>query len=122
MEDLDSNNVAWGFAISPGSSFDLISNKMLEIIDCILILTVNPGFACQQIIVSTYDKLKTFIEKRGNDYSLEYIMDGHVDEQLIKEYIKLGVYNFVGGTTGLYTSDDNIDYKKNIRRLKNVKF
>ncbi len=46
---IKNNNANWGFAISPGSSFNLISNNMLEIIDCILILTVNPGFAGQQM-------------------------------------------------------------------------
>ena len=120
-ENLAKNNVNWGIAISPGSSFNLISNNMLEIIECILVLTVNPGFAGQKMIGSTYDKLKTFIEKRGRDFSLEYIIDGHVDNQLIKKYVKLGAYNFVGGTTGLYTFEDNTDYKTNIMRLKNVK-
>jgi len=118
---IKNNNANWGFAISPGSSFNLISNNMLEIIDYILILTVNPGFAGQQMIGSIYEKLKTFIGKRGKDFSLEYIIDGHVDKQLIEKYASIGVNNFVGGTTGLYTSGTNTDYKNNIMRLKNVK-
>ena len=105
---LEKDNVNWGFAISPGSSFSEINENMLEIIDCILILTVNPGFAGQQMISSTYDKLKTFIEEIGKNYLLEYIIDGHVDKVLIEKYVSLGVYNFVGGTTGLYTSEKNV--------------
>ena len=121
IKNLLKDNVNWGFAISPGSSFSEISESMLEIIDCILILTVNPGFSGQQIINSTYTKLKTFIDKIGKNYSIEYIIDGHVNKMLIEKYVSIGVYNYVAGTTGLYTSEKNVDYKKNIGRLKNVK-
>jgi len=120
LDYMNTNKANWGIAISPATSFDYIDDKFLKAIECILILTVNPGFAGQQIIESTYDKLKLFIETRGKDFSLEYIIDGHVEENLIKKYNKLGTNNFVGGTTGLYLPGKNIDFIKNIKRLKNV--
>ena len=122
VNNLVNDDVNWGFAISPGSSFSEINESMLELIDCILILTVNPGFSGQPIISSIYDKSKYFITHVGVNYSIEYIIDGHVNKSLIEKYVKIGVYNYVAGSTGLYTSENNTDYKTNIRRLKNVKY
>jgi ribulose-phosphate 3-epimerase len=117
LKNLSKFNTNLGIAISPGTSFNLIEDEILSSFECLLILTVNPGFAGQKMVDSTFNKVRDFIENRGKNFSLEYIIDGHVDRDLINLYSRIGVYNFVGGSTGLYTSK-NANYQLNIQRLK----
>lgn len=116
----DKSSSKLGIAISPATPFHILTEDILKKIDYLLFLTVNPGFAGQPMIENIYDKIKNFLNKQSQ-HDMKYIIDGHVNKELINKYYLLGITHYVGGTSGLFknTDVDRIDYKENLKLLRN---
>jgi ribulose-phosphate 3-epimerase len=88
---------------------------ILEDIDLVLIMSVNPGFGGQSFIPSTLKKiarLKKLIDE--NRYPLEIEVDGGVKIENIREVSKAGGDIFVVGT-GIFKTDN---YGETIKKLR----
>jgi ribulose-phosphate 3-epimerase len=88
---------------------------VLDDIDLVLIMSVNPGFDGQSFIPSTLKKierLRKIIDQ--NKYLLEIEVDGGVKIENIREVSKAGGDIFVVGT-GIFKTKD---YGETIRRLR----
>ena len=88
---------------------------ILDEIDLVLLMSVNPGFAGQSFIPSTLKKierLRKIIDK--NRYSLEIEVDGGIKAENIREVSRAGGDIFVLGT-GIFKTKD---YGETIRRLR----
>ena len=109
-----------GLAISPATPYNVLTDDILRQIDYLLFLTVNPGFSGQPIVENVFEKIKSFVESQ-DDYGLEYLIDGHVDRELLCAYHPLGIRNYVGGSSGLFLKGklDEMNYKKNLMFLRN---
>lgn len=99
-------NVNVGIAINPGTPISVIE-PVLDLVDIVLVMTVNPGFGGQSFIESTIDKVRqldTLRNQRGFSFLIE--VDGGIkagDET--DQCLEAGVDIFVAGSF-IYESDD----------------
>ena len=99
------NGCKSGLVFNPATSLDCLEYVM-DKIDMILLMSVNPGFGGQSFIPSALDKLKAarkLIDDSGYDIRLE--IDGGVKIDNICEIAKAGADTFVAGSA-IFNSDD----------------
>lgn len=87
-----------GLVLNPASSFDEVK-YVLEKLDMLLLMSVNPGFGGQKFIPYTLDKLRearALIDATGKDIRLE--IDGGVTADNIGEIATAGADTFVAGS------------------------
>ncbi|MBU1163225.1 MAG: ribulose-phosphate 3-epimerase [Proteobacteria bacterium] len=103
-----------GVAINPSTSLSSL-DWILEFVDFVLIMSVNPGFGGQVFIPNSIDKIKALrkmIKERKLSAMIE--IDGGVTEKNIEEISIAGADAFVAGSAIFGTQD----YKKTISLLK----
>ena len=101
-----------GVALNPATPLSVL-DYVLEDLDMVLIMTVNPGFGGQKLIPACYEKireLKKRIEATGKEIDIE--VDGGVDAQSIGKLSEAGANVFVAGTA---VFRGNIE--ENVRKL-----
>lgn len=99
------NGCKAGLVFNPASPLDLIKH-VLDKIDMILLMSVNPGFARQSFIPAVMDKLRytrQLIDDSGLNIRLE--IDGGVKIDNIYEIAQAGADTFVMGSA-IFNSDD----------------
>jgi ribulose-phosphate 3-epimerase len=105
-----------GVSLNPNSKIDLIKN-LLDQIDLVLIMSVNPGFGGQKFMPEVLEKIKELkkiqIEKNIN-FDIE--IDGGINFDNCQAAIEAGANILVSGTTVF--KSNNGDIKKNINLLK----
>jgi ribulose-phosphate 3-epimerase len=105
-----------GVSLNPESKIDLIID-LLDKIDLVLIMSVNPGFGGQKFMSEVLSKIKKIkkiqIEKNLN-FDIE--IDGGINFDNCRAAIDAGANILVSGTT-VFKSNDG-DIKKNINLLK----
>lgn len=87
-----------GVVLNPGTPIDAIDNLM-DLVDLILIMTVNPGFGGQSFIESQLKKIeaaKKRIEASGRAIALE--VDGGITPETARRAIAAGADTLVAGT------------------------
>ncbi|QDC99486.1 ribulose-phosphate 3-epimerase [Candidatus Methylopumilus universalis] len=91
-----------GLVFNPATPLDYLDHVM-DKIDMILLMSVNPGFGGQKFIPETLNKLRiarqkidTYYEKTGRQIWLE--VDGGVNANNIAEIAKAGADTFVAGS------------------------
>lgn len=89
-----------GIAINPGTSIETVM-EMLNIVDKVLVMSVNPGNAGQMYLPFVGDKIRRLIEIK-NRKKFEIYWDGACAMDKIKTFAPLGVKGFVLGTTVLF--------------------
>jgi|TARA_B110000483_G_scaffold216241_1_gene267586 ribulose-phosphate 3-epimerase len=90
--------VKTGLVLNPGSSLNL-AEPLLDCLDILLLMSVNPGFGGQKFIPSTLDKLRkarALIDQSSRDIRLE--VDGGVTADNIAEIAAAGADAFVAGS------------------------
>jgi ribulose-phosphate 3-epimerase len=103
-----------GVAVNPHTPVSLLAD-VIEDIDVVCLMSVNPGFGGQKFINNTYQKirsLKQIINERGAKTLIE--IDGGVTLDNIELLIKDGADVLVAGNT-VFSSPDPVD---TIKRLK----
>jgi ribulose-phosphate 3-epimerase len=103
-----------GVVLNPGSSLDLI-RYVMDKIDLILLMSVNPGFGGQQFIPYVLDKVREtrqLIDNSGRSIRLE--IDGGVNLSNVGEIAAAGVDTFVSGSA-IFDSDD---YQATIKSMR----
>jgi len=103
-----------GLVINPGTGLD-VAKWVMDKIDMLLLMSVNPGFGGQKFIPSTIDKLKqarTMIDSSGYEIRLE--IDGGVGVANIAEIAAAGADTFVAGSA-IFSQPD---YAEVIRQLR----
>lgn len=105
-------------AINPATPLYVLE-EVLDYIDGINLLTVNPGFAGQKIVPSTLKKaerLQNFLSDHGHNNILIEV-DGNITPENGAALRKYGASIFVAGTSSLFKGSIT-DYKKNINDLR----
>jgi len=103
-----------GVVLNPATSLDTVE-WILEYIDFVLLMSVNPGFGGQSFITNTLEKarqLKQLIQTKGLSTLIQ--IDGGVNETTIREISAAGVDVFVAGSA-IFGSKD---YHQTIKNLK----
>lgn len=88
-----------GVALNPATSLSVL-DYVLEYVDMILIMTVNPGFGGQSFIENCIEKIKTLrtIANERGLTSLDIEVDGGVTPQNVGMLIEAGANVFVAGS------------------------
>ena len=105
-----------GVSLNPKTKIDLILN-LLNHIDLVLIMSVNPGFGGQKFMPEVLDKIKKlrkFQTEKNINFDIE--IDGGINFDNCKIAIEAGANILVSGTTVF--KSNNGDIKKNINLLK----
>ena len=106
-----------GIAISPGTCFDVIKEVLNEI-DLVLVMTVNPGYSGQEFIKSMLPKIKNVREMLDNSVSeAELEVDGGVNADTVRLVVEAGADVIVAGSA-VYNDKYSVAQSiKNIREL-----
>lgn len=100
-----SYGVKAGVVLNPHTPIESIQH-ILEDIDMVLLMTVNPGFGGQKFIHSVVPKieaLSTMIKERGLDIAIE--IDGGITAETIVPCAQAGATIFVAGSA-IYSKED----------------
>ena len=87
-----------GLVLNPATSLEQLTHVM-DKLDVVLLMSVNPGFGGQSFIPHTLEKLRQvrkLIDKSGRDIRLQ--VDGGVKTDNIKEIAEAGADMFVAGS------------------------
>ena len=105
-----------GVSLNPKTSIDKVMN-VLNLIDLVLIMSVNPGFGGQKFMEETLDKVK-FLRKEIDSKKLktQIEIDGGINFENSKRVIAAGVDILVSGTAVFKENEGNL--KKNIQLLR----
>ncbi len=106
-----------GIVLNPGTPVEAI-DSVIDLVDLILVMTVNPGFGGQGFIASQLEKIRAVrarIQKSGRTIALE--VDGGINPQTAREAIAAGADTLVAGTA-VFQGGNGKDYAANIARLR----
>ena len=107
-------------AINPATPIYSLE-EVLDYIDGVNLLMVNPGFAGQQIVGSTLkkaDKLRQFLIDNHRD-NLIFEVDGNISPKHAKILREKGADMFVTGTSSVFRGNVN-DYRHNLNELRTI--
>lgn len=85
-------------AINPATPISVLE-EVVDLIDGVLVMCVNPGFSGQDMMPNIPNKIKK-IRKAYPDLKLE--VDGHITPEYYEEFKDLGVEDFVLGTSFVF--------------------
>ena len=105
-----------GVSLNPESKIDLIAN-LLDQIDLVLVMSVNPGFGGQKFMPEVLNKIKDLkLIQKEKKIKFDIEIDGGINFDNCKSAIDAGANILVSGTT-IFKSN-NGDIEKNINLLK----
>jgi ribulose-phosphate 3-epimerase len=103
-----------GLVFNPATPLDYLK-YVIEKVDMVLLMSVNPGFGGQSFIPTALDKLREarkIIDESGREIRLE--IDGGVKVDNIREIAEAGADTFVAGSAIFNTED----YKATINAMR----
>ncbi|MFZ0314671.1 MAG: ribulose-phosphate 3-epimerase [Candidatus Korobacteraceae bacterium] len=98
LELIRSHGMRPGVAINPATPVQTLG-EVLDIVDHVLVMSVNPGFGGQKFIPGTLEKVRklaTMRNARGVDFRIE--IDGGIDLETIGAAARAGTEIFVAGS------------------------
>jgi ribulose-phosphate 3-epimerase len=94
-----------GAAINPATPVPMLA-EILDRVDTVLVMSVNPGFGGQKFIPGSVEKIRQLNQWRER-YNVSYRIqvDGGVERENTAELAQAGVNTFVAGTSVFHTPD-----------------
>jgi ribulose-phosphate 3-epimerase len=102
---IKSHDCRAGVVINPATPVDTLS-EVLDIVDHVLVMSVNPGFGAQKFIPSTLHKMRSLAEirrQRGLNYRIE--VDGGVALDTVDDVVRAGAEILVAGNAVFGSGD-----------------
>lgn len=115
---IKSFNVKAGVAINPSTPVNSLS-EIINDVDFVLVMSVNPGFGGQKFIKNSIEKvkqLKALIKQKNPNCIIE--MDGGIGEENIKMLSEIGIDMFVCGAS-IFKAKDKREKTKELKNLIN---
>lgn len=115
LQHIKAKDVKAGVSLNPHTPIDAIKHVM-DMVDLILIMTVNPGFGGQSFI-PLLDKIadaRKMIDATGRDIDLQ--IDGGINPQTAQQVIAAGANVLVAGTAVFKDGPEH--YARNIQALR----
>ena len=106
-----------GVSINPGTSLSGLE-FLLEKLDLILIMSVNPGFGGQSFINSSIDKIVA-VRDLVSCKPINIQVDGGINNEIAPQVIKAGANVLVAGSA-IFSGSDLLSYRKNIASLRYI--
>ena len=104
-----------GVSINPGTSLSGLE-FLLEKLDLILVMSVNPGFGGQSFINSSIDKI-TGVKDLVSSKPINIQVDGGINNEIAPQVIKAGANVLVAGSA-IFSGSDVKSYQQNIALLR----
>ena len=101
-----------GVVINPATPVDTLS-EVLEIVDYVLVMSVNPGFGGQKFIPETVRKIRHLADlrsQRGLNYRIE--VDGGIALETVAEVVRAGAEILVAGNAVFGQGDPKTNAQK----------
>lgn len=105
-----------GISFNPGTPIEVLDN-VIDMVDLILVMSVNPGFGGQKFITNQLEKIRRIrkiIDDSGRAIDLQ--VDGGINMETAKLAIEAGADVLVAGTA-TFTGGPS-KYEENIRKLR----
>lgn len=109
IQQIKNSGVKAGVSLNPATPIDIL-RYIIDELDMVLIMSVNPGFGGQKFIPQMVEKIK---EVRKLNKTIDIQVDGGITDKTIGECIKAGANIFVAGS---YVFGG--DYHERIVKLK----
>ncbi len=109
LTSIKSSGIKAGVSIVPSSPVALLE-QVLELVDIVLVMTVNPGFGGQSLIPSCLEKislLRSIREEKGYHYLLE--VDGGVNRKTAPAIRNAGADILISGSAFFASSNPSIE-------------
>jgi ribulose-phosphate 3-epimerase len=109
---IKSHDVLAGVVINPATPVETLS-EVLEIVDYVLVMSVNPGFGGQKFIPETVRKIRRLAglrEQRGLNYRIE--VDGGIGLDTVAEVVRAGAEILVAGNAVFGQGDPKTNAQK----------
>jgi ribulose-phosphate 3-epimerase len=97
LELIRSHNVNAGVVINPATPVEMLEN-ILDMVDHVLVMSVNPGFGGQKFIPMVLHKVRRLVAMRGErraNFRIE--IDGGIGTDTVGEAVRAGVEILVAG-------------------------
>lgn len=110
-----------GYAINPGTPISYI-HEVIDLLDYIVLMSVNPGFAGQKMVDSHLKKLSEIHEMiKNSGRKIDIVVDGNTTPENGRAMINAGATGLVVGTSSLLKNVENFtndydDYVEFINR------
>lgn len=105
-----------GVVISPNTSIAMVE-ELFNLVDFVLVMTVNLGFAGQTYLDFVTTKIKKLIPYKQK-YNFQIVVDGAISPAKIAELGAIGVDGFVLGTSALFNKKEA--YQNILPQLKKL--
>ena len=106
-----------GLVINPDTSIETIE-EMLNLVDYVMVMTVNPGFAGQKFIDFTKKKIARLASLK-DEYGFDLMIDGACSPAVVRGLSAAGADGFVLGTSALFGKE--IGYAECLQNLRDGK-
>jgi ribulose-phosphate 3-epimerase len=103
------HNCRAGVVINPATPVETLT-EVLEIVDYVLVMSVNPGFGAQKFIPATLHKMRKLAEiraERGYSYRIE--VDGGVGMDTVADVVRAGAEILVAGNAVFGKGDAKVN-------------
>ena len=98
LQKIRAAGVKAGVVINPGTPVEAVKN-VLNLVDQVLVMTVNPGFGGQAFLPETMDKVRELVVLREvNQLDFDIEVDGGIDDETIGIAKEAGANVFVAGS------------------------
>ena len=114
IQNIKSHGVKAGVALNPATSIETIK-YVLEDVDMVLLMSVNPGFGGQSyipVVTKKIKELRALIDEMGLDIDIE--VDGGVKPSNISEVVNAGANVIVAGSA-IFNAGDIDEAVKSLR-------
>ncbi len=106
LASIQEKGIKAGVALNPHTGLNVLG-YVLDRLDFVLLMTVNPGFAGQKLVPSALRKIadcRLFLEshRRSGKRRISITVDGNVSFDNIPDMVAAGADILVGGTSSLY--------------------
>lgn len=105
LAEIKAKGMKAGIAVNPDTSVETIE-EMLNLVDYVMVMTVNPGYAGQTFIDFTTKKIKKLV-KLKKEYGFKIMIDGACSFDKVKELSQLGADGFILGTSALFGKQES---------------
>lgn len=118
LQAIKAEGMKAGVALNPHTSVDLLKDVINDI-DLVCVMSVNPGFGGQSFIENTYNKVKRLKEIiAANNAATLIEIDGGVTDKNAAELVKAGADVLVAGSY-VFKAQDQAETIKGLKKLAN---
>lgn len=110
VDTLRGLNVKAGLALKPETPLSILDN-VLDKIDIILLMAIQPGILGQKFNEQIYNKITALKQKLDKYPNVEIEVDGGVTLDTAPDLVKRGVNILDCGTSSIYRGDEALDLK-----------